>query len=96
MADGMISQPEQTWETEFLRYVEQPKKEGSKTVVIRVENKKSNGLLGHIKWYGSWHQYCFWPATGVFNYSCLHEIAEICRVRTMGQREARRLEKERE
>jgi hypothetical protein len=84
-------------ETEFLRFVEQPKKEGAKTVVIHVENKKSNMILGVISWYGPWRQYCFYPTieSVLFNHTCLHEISEVCRVRTMGRREAVRLEKER-
>jgi hypothetical protein len=92
-----MTYPEQVTETKFLQFVVQPRIEGNRTVVIHVRNKRQNILLGEIRWYGPWRQYCFMPQDDslILNHTCLHEIAEICRVRTMGQREASRLRRER-
>lgn len=46
-----------------------------KTMVWDVTNKKSGELLGRIKYYANWRQYCFFPATcTVFSAGCLAEI----------------------
>lgn len=46
-----------------------------KTEVYDVLSKSSGGVLGHIKWYSSWRQYCFFPSPQcVFNNGCLVDI----------------------
>lgn len=50
-----------------------------KTFVYQIVSKTgwvcSEYVLGHIKWYGAWRQYCFMPSPGmVFNESCLQDI----------------------
>jgi len=89
----MTPRPEQVRETEYLRFVVEPKIEGNRTVTILVRNRKDDFLLGVIKWYGPWRQYTFYPTeqSALFNYKCLREIAEVCLARTMGQREQARL-----
>ena len=32
-----------------------------KTRVIQIRGKQNGFLLGHIKWYGAWRQYVFYP-----------------------------------
>ena len=50
-------------------------KRKSKTNVYAVRNKKSGVLLGEIKWYGSFRQYCFFPANDtVFDRRCMNDI----------------------
>jgi len=46
-----------------------------KTEVHDVLSKSSGAILGHIKWYGPWRQYCFWPCPQtIFNPDCLNHI----------------------
>jgi hypothetical protein len=46
-----------------------------KTEVYDVLSKSSGAVLGHIKWYGPWRQYCFFPSPQtVFNPDCLNHI----------------------
>jgi len=46
-----------------------------KTEVYDVLSKSSGGVLGHIKWYSPWRQYCFFPSPKcVFNNGCLADI----------------------
>lgn len=46
-----------------------------KTDVYDILSKSSGAVLGHIKWYGPWRQYCFFPSLQtVFNPDCLNHI----------------------
>jgi hypothetical protein len=46
-----------------------------KTDVYDVLSKSSGTILGHIKWYGPWRQYCFMPSPYcVFNNGCMTDI----------------------
>ena len=48
---------------------------GAKTLLYYVHNRKSNGLLGHIRWYSPWRQYCFLPiASTIWSDGCLEDI----------------------
>ena len=49
-----------------------------KTDVYDVLSKSSGGVLGHIKWYGLWRQYCFFPSPQcVFNNVCMNDIVKF-------------------
>jgi len=49
-----------------------------KTEVWYCRNKKSDALLGVVRWYGSWRQYCFFPVSGtVYSSGCLEDIADF-------------------
>lgn len=51
-----------------------------KTSVWDCRSKRNGGLLGMVKWYGSWRQYCFMPESGtVFNISCNDDINSFIR-----------------
>lgn len=53
----------------------------AKTITVHVTNNASGGLLGQIKWYAPWRQYCFFPADDcVFNHSCLTEIVQFIQI----------------
>ena len=46
-----------------------------KTMILSVESKRGQYLLGWIKWFGRWRQYAFFPVDGtVFNVECLNDI----------------------
>lgn len=64
-------------ETKWLRFFVIERKK--KTVVIEVQNT-SEQILGTIKWYTSWRQYCFMPTAYVeliFNNRCLGDITDL-------------------
>lgn len=43
--------------------------------------------LGHVKWFGRWRCYAFWPFPScVFEKKCLRDIAEFCEVETVAYR----------
>lgn len=52
-----------------------PMNQERKTEIVQVANKKSGFVLGHIRWFGAWRQYCFMPSpNSVFNTGCLNAI----------------------
>jgi len=49
-----------------------------KTEVYDVLSKSSDFVLGHIKWYAPWRQYCFMPSPNcVFNVGCMADIGKF-------------------
>jgi hypothetical protein len=49
-----------------------------KTFVYAVMNRESQDVLGYIKWYGPWRQYCFFPEpTCVFSVGCMLDIVNF-------------------
>ncbi len=46
---------------------------------IYVCNNKSNELLGNVRWYVPWRQYCFFVADGavILNHTCLADILDF-------------------
>jgi len=52
--------------------------ENPKTNVYSVKNRKSESLLGFIKWYGAWRQYCFFPVNStVYSSGCMKDINDF-------------------
>ena len=50
----------------------------NKTNEYSVHNKKTNYLLGTIKWYNAWQQYCFFPMEEtVWNKDCMQYIIDF-------------------
>lgn len=63
-------------ETQYLVFEEQPTK--TKTKVIHVVNRHHENVIGVIKWYGSWRQYCFFPTSDtVWNTGCLVDVQDV-------------------
>lgn len=61
-------------ESEYMTVKEWPTQR--KTRLWSVLSKSSGGTLGHVRWYGPWRQYCFYPEPPtVFSGGCLREIA---------------------
>lgn len=51
------------------------KNKSAKTDTYHVVSKSTQYSLGYIRWYGSWRQYCFYPANEtVFDRKCLQDI----------------------
>jgi len=62
----------------FAKTAEKPK-----TVVYECRNNRSGEVLGEVKWYGPWRQYCFHVAggapytTAIFNVGCMKDICDF-------------------
>ena len=51
-----------------------------KTEIWNILSKSSEFVLGQIKWYGPWRQYCFFPSpNSVFNPICMDDINKFIR-----------------
>lgn len=49
-----------------------------KTEIWNVLAKRTNFILGQIKWYSPWRQYCFFPSPmSIFNNSCMSDIQDF-------------------
>jgi hypothetical protein len=61
--------------SKYLRFRFLGVSSSGKTNVWLVDSLKSDFLLGEIKWYSSWRQYCFFPTPdSLFNSGCLKDI----------------------
>ena len=47
-----------------------------KTVVMNITNKHHGDLLGQVRWFPRWRQYCFKMGDNWFSESCLRDIAD--------------------
>jgi hypothetical protein len=65
-------------ENPYIVFEEQPSK--GKTVVLHVRSRRTDDLLGSIRWYGAWRQYTLWvePQT-IWNTGCLEAVNERIR-----------------
>jgi hypothetical protein len=60
----------------YIQFIETEKK--PKTSVYECRSISHGALLGTVKWYGPWRQYCFWPHhSTVFNDTCLSDIQDF-------------------
>lgn len=60
-----------------------------KTRIVNVINRRSKFVLGQIKWFGQWRQYCFAPTphgSVIFNDDCLKRVAAECSAMTTAHR----------
>ena len=49
-----------------------------KTSVFDVYTKSGDDVLGEIKWYAQWRQYCFFPEDDcVFSKGCMNDINDF-------------------
>jgi len=59
----------------YLNFKHYPQKQGCKTSLYIVHSKSSDAVLGMIKWYGPWRQYCFFPVTDtIWSDECLEDV----------------------
>jgi hypothetical protein len=64
-------------ENKYISFIERPAM--TKTKVFEVINRQYGDLLGHVRWYGPWHKYCFIidiPGL-VFDSGCLADIQDF-------------------
>ena len=48
-----------------------------KTVIMNIQNKHHGYLLGQVRWFPNWRQYCFKIGDEWFSESCLRDIADF-------------------
>ncbi len=49
-----------------------------KTEIWNILSKSSGYILGRVKWYGPWRQYCFYPSPEtIFNPACMEDICKL-------------------
>jgi penicillin-binding protein-related factor A (putative recombinase) len=49
-----------------------------KTSVYVIRNIHSQMIIGYIKWYAQWRQYCFFPLeNAVYSVGCLKDIIDF-------------------
>ena len=48
-----------------------------KTVVMDVANRHHGDVLGQVRWYPNWRQYCYKIDTIWYSASCLRDIADF-------------------
>lgn len=65
----------ETKETEHLRFTFGLSKSG-RTIVAKIISRRTDQVLGEIKWHGPWRQYGFYPGniTTVWNRTCMDEV----------------------
>jgi hypothetical protein len=63
-------------ETKYLKFIHLNLL-GRETQLWQVCSKSNNALLGEIKWYSAWRQYCFFPINALFNSTCLDDIKKF-------------------
>lgn len=67
-------------ETEYLSFAERPE-QGRKTMTWMVVSRSSGSVLGRIRWYGAWRQFCFYPeGNTIWNTGCLADVQSFIRV----------------
>jgi len=77
-------------ETQYLVFEEQEIKASRKTKIINITNITHGEVIGVIKWYGSWRQYCFYPTNNtIWNTTCLDDVQEVI-VKLMNDRKIKK------
>jgi len=63
-------------ETKYLLFVVNCVK--GKTKVIDIVNIHHHEVIGEIKWFSRWRQYCFFPiAETVWNIQCINDVNSV-------------------
>ena len=59
-----------------------------KTKTFNCRNSNTYDLLGEVKWFGRWRQYCFFPNhETIFNSICLNDISNFLQQLNKGHKE---------
>ena len=57
---------------------EKAKEQPPKTERWECKNARNGTVLGEVKWYGPWRQYCYFPIVqAVYSNGCLKDIAHF-------------------
>lgn len=62
-------------DNEFISFIHIGPSPSGKTHLWSVRSKSSGDILGQIRWYGAWRQYCFYPeGDTIWNEDCLRAV----------------------
>jgi len=65
-------------ETKYLAFVLVPNEDKRKTKVVAIINKNHQEIIGEVRWFSRWRQYCFFPATDTtWNVNCIQDIGDF-------------------
>ncbi len=65
-------------ESEYVLFEYVGTSDSGKTVIYNVLEKRYSSILGQIRWFAPWRQYCFYPKTSsVYDHSCLTAIGKV-------------------
>ena len=54
------------------------KKQPKKTKLIGIVNKHHEEVIGEIRWFSRWRQYCFYPYPNtIWNITCLTDVNSV-------------------
>jgi hypothetical protein len=68
---------------EYLNFRDEgPVSPGSVTHKFSVTSRHTNVLLGYVKWYNQWRQYCFFSTDVVLDVKCLQDIKSFVELAT--------------
>lgn len=71
----------------YLDIKESEAPKGWKTRMWTIQARDGGSYLGHVKWFGRWRKYCFFPAPEcVFEQTCMREIADFIETKTREHR----------
>ena len=63
-------------ETKYLAFVVVPSK--GKTKIITIINRHHEEVIGEIRWFSRWRQYCFFPYDGtIWNTTCMEDVQNV-------------------
>lgn len=62
-------------EYKYIRFIQTTK--FKKTSVWQCRSVEDNYLLGTVKWYGAWRQYCYFTNDSIYHGGCLQDIAHF-------------------
>jgi hypothetical protein len=60
--------------TQYLEFIDATPV-GRKTKIVWVYSVNHGDILGEVRWYGAWRQYCFYPRPNtIWNTACLLDV----------------------
>jgi hypothetical protein len=63
---------------EYIHFVLDESFQSAKTTRWFCSSNSSDDVLGIVKWYAAWRQYCFFPSEdSIFNNGCLADIQDF-------------------
>ena len=63
-------------ETKYLAFVIAPTEK--KTLTVAIINRHHQEIIGEIKWFAKWRQYCFFPYKDtVWNTTCMDDVHSV-------------------
>lgn len=79
------------WRGTWVHANQLPLMDGRKTDTWEIVSTGGRDILGHVKWFGRWRRFAFWPEPEtVFDEVCMRELSDFCEKVTQMRAEARK------